>query len=118
MLNLSGACLRAQLTTRPEQQRPTAAPRCQYFRLLFLPRSISTPILCYFVACVVFFAFTTVVFFFLSPAEHNVTLSIDFWEHVASLKQLMANPIHPLHPQYATHDESREYMPWYLALAI
>src|SRR4051794_32528591 len=83
---------------------------------LLVPSKTLTPTFCYSGICAVLFAFTTVVFLFFAPAEHDI--GIDFWEHVASVKQLMANPILPLHPQYATHDESREYMPWYLALAI
>jgi hypothetical protein len=83
---------------------------------LLVPSKTLTPTFCYSSVCAVLFAFTTVVFFFFAPAEHDI--GIDFWEHVASVKQLMADPIRPLHPQYATHDPSREYMPWYLLLAI
>jgi hypothetical protein len=76
----------------------------------------SLPNTCYFCACAFLFAFSTVVFLFFPPAEHDI--GIDFWEHVASVKQLMTDPIHPLHPQYLSHDPSRQYMPWYLLMGM
>jgi hypothetical protein len=62
------------------------------------------------------FALFAVIFIYFAPAEHY--FGYDIWEHAASLKQLMANPLHPLHPEYATYDSSRQYMPWNLLFAV
>jgi hypothetical protein len=61
-------------------------------------------------------ALFALVFIAFPPAEHY--FGYDIWEHAASVKQLMANPFHPLHPEYSTYDSSRQYMPWNLLFAL
>lgn len=70
----------------------------------------------YAMVAVTIFLLFAIVFIGFPPAEHY--FGFDIWEHAASLKQLMANPLHPLHPEYATHDSSRQYVPWNLVFAI
>src|SRR5947209_11764290 len=92
-----------------------AATVSKYPALMLFSRKRLSPTSCYICVCAALLVYTSVVFWLFAPAEYD--MGIDFWEHVAAVKQLMIDPIHPLHPQYSTHDPSRQYMPWYLLLA-
>jgi hypothetical protein len=70
---------------------------------------------CYLTVCMVLVAVMSAILVWIAPAEHDF---LDYWEHLAAIKQLMLHPLHPLHPQYGTHDASRQYMPWFLLLAL
>lgn len=54
--------------------------------------------------------------FFLLPLPTMQWFS-DYWEHAAAIKALSKNLAHPLHPLYASHDPSRQFIPYNVLLA-
>lgn len=42
----------------------------------------------------------------------------DIWQHLAALKALIADPIHPANPFIPTHDPSRHFNPYWVGIAV
>ena len=44
--------------------------------------------------------------------------SRDIWQHLAALKALIADPIHPVNPFIPTNDSSRHFQPYWVSVAL
>lgn len=75
-----------------------------------------TPNKVYVIIALIFFIIC-VCSFFLLPLPTMQWFS-DYWEHAAAIKALSENMLHPLHPLYASHDPSRQFIPYNVLLAM
>lgn len=70
-----------------------------------------------YVVVAVFLFFICALSFFLIPLPTMQWFS-DYWEHAAAIKALAQNLTNPLHPLYASHDPSRQFIPYNVLLAL
>jgi hypothetical protein len=82
-------------------------------------RSSSTfklsPGLCFWVAAILFYGGNAVYF---AHGHFLDQTSRDLWQHLASLRELIANPYNPSNPFVITDEGSRHYHPYWVGLAF
>jgi hypothetical protein len=80
-----------------------------------LSRLFRRPTLCFWVAGLIVYGLAAWNF---SGGHFTNQTSRDLWQHLATLRELIANPFHPSNPFVATGEGSRHFHPYWVSVAL
>jgi hypothetical protein len=80
-----------------------------------LRRLLRRPVLCFWVAGLIVYGLAAWNF---SGGHFLNQTSRDLWQHIATLRALIADPFHPANPFVATGEGSRHFHPYWVSVAL
>jgi hypothetical protein len=80
-----------------------------------LRRLLRRPSLCFWVAGLIVYGLAALNF---SGGHFLNQTSRDLWQHLATLRELIAHPFHPANPFVATAEGSRHFHPYWVSIAL